>query len=155
MRTPVLRRGLSARVWGGGVPACTANQPVRSVQMRDSTAGWRSVSFDESPAHRLGTLGSVKIALGGSDDGALHQDVPGPGEVLDIEQAGRVGALTEDLADVVEVLDAGLASRMSGTQLEQNVDERAAVKVLMFLEPVVKHIENCQKLFLGCVTAQP
>jgi hypothetical protein len=54
--------------------------------MRDSTAGWRSVSFDESPAHRLGALGSVKIALGGSDDAALHQDVPRTGEVVDIDQ---------------------------------------------------------------------
>ena len=60
-----------------------------------------------------------------------------------------------DLADVVQVPDAGLAGRMSGTQLEQNVDERAAVVVLMFLEPVVKHVENRQQLFLGCVAAQP
>ena len=35
---------------------------------RDSTAGWQPVSFDESPAHRLGAMGSLKIALGGSDD---------------------------------------------------------------------------------------
>jgi len=78
-----------------------------------------------------------------------------PGEVVDIDQAGRFGAVTQDLADVVEVPDAGLPSRMSDTQLEQNADERAAVVVLMFLEPVVKHIENRQQLFLGRVTAQP
>jgi hypothetical protein len=83
--------------------------------MRDSSVGWRSVSFDESPAHRLGALGSLEIALGGGDDGALHQDVPGPGEVVDIDQAGRFGALTDDRADVVEVLDAGLPGRMRGT----------------------------------------
>jgi hypothetical protein len=41
------------------------------------------------------------------------------------------------------------------TELEQSVDERAAVKVLVFLEPVVKHIENGQQLFLGRATAQP
>jgi hypothetical protein len=127
----------------------------RSPQMRVSTVGWRSVSFDESPAHRLSAVGSLKIALGGSDDGALHQDVPRPGEVVDIDQAGRFGALTQDRANVVEVPDAGLASRMSDTQLEQNADERAAVEVLMFLEPVVKHIEDRQQLFLGRVTAQP
>jgi len=123
--------------------------------VRGSSAGWRSVSFDQSPAHRLGALGSVKIALGRGDDGALHQDVPGPGEVVDIDKAGRFGAFTEDLADVVQVLNAGLAGRMSGTELKQNVDERATVKVVVFLEPVVKHIENGQKLFFGRTTAQP
>src|SRR3984893_15101274 len=123
--------------------------------MRESTVVGRSVSFDESPAHPLSAVGSLKIALGGTDDRALHQDVPRTGEVVDIDQAGRFGAFTQDLVDVVEVLDAGLASRMSGTQLEENADERAAVVVLMFLEPVVKHIENRQQLFLGRVTAQP
>src|ERR1700752_1567152 len=108
--------------------------------MRVSTVGWRSVSFDESAAHRLGAQGSQTIALGGSDYGALHQDVPGSGEVVDIDQAGRFGAFTQDLADVVQVLNAGLAGRMSGTELKQNVDERATVKVVVFLEPVVKHI---------------
>ncbi len=58
------------------------------------TVGWLSVSFDERPAHRLGALGSLKIALGRGDDGALHQDVPGPGEVVDIDQADRCGAFT-------------------------------------------------------------
>src|SRR4029077_263740 len=124
-------------------------------QMRVATVGWRSVSFDESQAHRLSAVGSLKIALGGSDDGTLHQDVPRTGEVVDIDQAGRLGALTQDFADVLEVPDAGLAGRMSDTQLEQNVDERAAVVVLMVLEPVVKHIEDRQQLFLGRVTAQP
>ena len=126
----------------------------RSLQMRVSV-GWRAVLFDESPAHRLCALGSLEIALGGSDDGALHQDVPRAGEVVDIDQAGRFGAPTEDRADVVEVADAGLPGRMSGTQLEQNVDERAAVEVLTVLEPVVKHVEDRQQLFLGGVTAQP
>src|ERR1700732_1746580 len=127
----------------------------RSPPMRVSTVGGRSVSFDESPAHRLSAVGSLKIALGGTDDRALHQDVPRTGEVVNIDQAGRFGAVTQDLANVVEVPDAGLASRMSDTQLEQNADERAAVEALMFLEPVVKHIEDRQQLFLGRVTAQP
>src|ERR1700732_706530 len=92
----------------------------RSPPMRVSTVGGRSVSFDESPAHRLTAVGSLKIALGGTDDRALHQDVPRSGEVVDIDQAGRFGALTQDLADVVEVPDAGLPSRMRETQLAQN-----------------------------------
>jgi len=36
--------------------------------MRVSTVGWRSVLFDESPAHRLGAVGGLKIALSGTDD---------------------------------------------------------------------------------------
>ena len=82
---------------------------------RDPLIAVRSVLFDERPAHRLGALGSLKIALGGSDDGALHQDVPGAGKVVDIDQAGRFGALTDHRADVVEILDAGLPGRMRGT----------------------------------------
>ena len=50
------------------------------------------MSFDEGAAHRLGAAGSLKITLGGGDDGALHEDVPGVGEVVDIDQAGRFGA---------------------------------------------------------------
>jgi hypothetical protein len=63
---------LGAACWracqGGGVPACSADESVRSPQMGVSTVGWRSVSFDESPAHRLGAAGGLKIALGGTDD---------------------------------------------------------------------------------------
>jgi hypothetical protein len=69
--------------------------------MRVSSVGWPSVSFDESPAHCSGALGSLKIALRGSDDGALHQDVPTTGEVVDIDQISRFGSLTQELADVV------------------------------------------------------
>jgi hypothetical protein len=92
-----------------------ALQPGSAAQKRDSAAAWRPVSFDEGAAHRLRTAGSLKITLVGGDDGALHEDVPGAGEVVDIDQAGRFGALTDDRADIVEILDAGLPGRMRGT----------------------------------------
>jgi hypothetical protein len=62
--------------------------------MRVSTRGWRSASFDENPTHRLSAVGRLKIAVGGSDDGALRRDVPRTGEVIGIDQAGRFGMVS-------------------------------------------------------------
>ena len=44
----------------------TANQPAFAPSAFNRRR--RSVSFDESPAHRLGAVGGLKITLGGSDD---------------------------------------------------------------------------------------
>ena len=97
----------------------------------------------------------LSVAFGGGDDGALHQDVARPGEAVGVPQAGGFGALAQDRADVAQVLDAGLSRGVSGTQLDQHIDERAAVEVLMLLEPVVEHVEDGQQLLFGGAAAQP
>lgn len=55
---------------------------------------------------RLGALGRVEVTFGGGDNRALHEDLPGAREGLGVAQAGLVGPLARDGADVVQVAHA-------------------------------------------------
>lgn len=79
---------------------------------------------------RLGALGRVEVTFGGGDNRALHEDLPGAREGLGVAQAGLVGPLARDGADVVQVAHAGLADGARGAKLQEHLDERTGVKVL-------------------------
>ena len=89
-------------------------------------------------------------SFGGGDDGALHQDVPRPGDAVGVAQAGGFGALAHDRADVVQVLDA----RPVGHPSPSARCERATIEVLTLSEPVMEHVEDAAAALWG-VAAQP
>ena len=98
-------------------PASASTPPVtpklRGVPLLQNPpdAGRLSVLFDQQLGHRLGAFGGLGIACGSANDRSFHQDVPGARERLGGAQAGFLGQLRDDRADVPEVLDAGPAGR--------------------------------------------
>jgi hypothetical protein len=67
--------------------------------------------------------------------------VPGARELLGLAKAGLVGQGAHHRADVLEMVDAGLAGRMPVAQLEQDVDEGAGLEVVA-AEPLVEDVED-------------
>ena len=84
----------------------------------------------------------------------LHEDVPGPREVVRVTQPGLFGEGADDRTDVLEVLGARDAETMLGAHLEQNVDERARLEVVT-AEPFVEDVEDGQQPLLGRVAPSP
>lgn len=99
---------------------------------------------DELACHRLGSPRGIRIAFRGSDDRALHQDVPGLRELARPRQAGFHGQLAHQGADRAQMIDAGLSEPMGGTHLQHDVDERARLEVIA-VEPFVEHVEDGQQ----------
>ena len=75
---------------------------------------WLSVLLDEEAPHRVGALGGFKVAFGGADDRALHEEVPGPREGVGVAEAGFGGHGGHKAANVFQVVDAGSAGGVRG-----------------------------------------
>ena len=110
--------------------------------------------FDQQLGHFLGAFGGLGVACGSANDRSFHQDVPGACERLGGAQAGFLGQLRDDHADVPEVLDAGSAGGVGGAQLEQYVDEGVGLEVFA-MKPFIEQVEDRQQLFLRGVGAVP
>ena len=122
---------------------------------RRSLARRRPVLVDEEGANRLGALGRVAVSFGGLDDRAFHQDVPGEGKADGIAETGLFGELAHDRADVLEVDGArGTDGVLEVGGLEQNVDERAALEVVL-AEPLVEGVEDREQSLFGGGAAAP
>jgi len=109
---------------------------------------------DQPAGHLLGAFGRQEVTLRGGNDGALHQDVPGAGELLCVAQAGFFGQRLEMAADPGQVADAGFPQRMLGAHFKEYVDESAGLEIIT-LEPVSKHVEDGQEAFLRSVAPAP
>jgi len=96
------------------------------------------VLFNQEAAERLRAFRRVAVALGGLHDRALHQDVPGEGEGVGVARSGLEREVTDDGADVHEVVGACAADGVAEVaELKQSVDEGAAFEVVA-VEPFVK-----------------
>ena len=81
-----------AQALAAALPALTPHEGAPCAERIGLTGGlalvghccW-PVMLDECAGHRLGTVSGLQVAFGSTDDGALHQDVPGPGEIVDVE----------------------------------------------------------------------
>ena len=94
--------------------------------------------FNQEAAERLCTFRRVAVALGSLHDRALHQDVPGEGEVVGVAQSRFEREVANDGADVLEVVRASAADGMvEVAELEQDVDEGATFEVVA-AEPLVE-----------------
>ena len=75
--------------------------------------------------------------------------MPATREVVRILDAGFHGELLEEPPDLCEVLHRRLPNRaLAIVHLEQDVDERAALEIVL-LEPVVEHVEDGQEPVFG------
>ena len=111
--------------------------------------------FDQSAGHLLGTRSRVQVADGRENYGALHQDLPGRSEFFDVGQPRGQRSVENDVADAVDVRDAGLPGRMIEPQLEQHVDKRAAFVPAAGVKPVVQYVKDRQQLPFGGGAALP
>ena len=108
--------------------------------------------LDEDMAQSLRPAGRFEVTLTGLDDRPLHEDVPGHGEACRVPEGGLLREAPNHLADVLEVsrLCAGDLVAVGSVELEEHVDERAPLEVLL-MEPLVEEVEDGQELFLGGV----
>ena len=154
VKGPLRCEGPGRLAWGEDL-ATQARVAIRFVPL--AANGEAAVqTLSQLPAHR--TLPRIRQVGRAEPEAFAVLDFP-QGRLLATTlerpmELGRLLRMAHDLADVVDVNDAGLARGVFGPQLEQHIDERAALKTVAVLKPVVQDVEDRQQTLFRRAAAQ-
>jgi hypothetical protein len=132
-----------------GVFPVRLHPPVSGTALptRPIDSDW-SVLCDQQSGQRLRVSCCFGVAFGGGDDRSLHQDVPRACKRFRVLEPRFLGKATHDGTDVLEVSDACFTGGVFRAHLEQHVDERARLEVVV-AKPFVEYVEDREEAFLG------